>query len=222
MVSTEHRSSHMVAWAIPVHTGHAPARLEAYVLSKPTILTLALCIKNSGDGCAMGRIPQEILLIITYWLREDLFGRESWDKRSLYSKWNGLQNCLEDQCCPSDHWTMKECLQHLEQEECGPEEESLRAELLAENFIPNNYGPGFWVDTVFDCNSWCEYHRWEDSLDNVNTDGIVFSNFALLQLLGLRKGDLSSTRVKKFYKVGSQAEGQIKLLPETVLTAHRY
>ena len=202
----------MVAWAIPVHTGEALARLEAYVLSKPVISTLSLCILHSSTGRALGRVPPEIVLVIAEWLRVDLFGRDSWEKLSLYSKWNGLKLCLEDRCSPNNHWSAKEFREHWAEREPGTDmpsiEDCFGRNLDLEHFDPDNYGPDLFDDTGFDYNLWPESHRWQDSLEDESTDYTLFSSFELLHLLGLRTGGRSSGRVvEKYNQVGPPSRG---------------
>ena len=200
----------MVAWAIPVHTGHTLARLEAYVLAKPIITTLGLCVKYAAiDDRAMGKVPQETVSNIAHWLRQDLFGRDSWEKISLYTKWNGLKMCLEDECSPFDHWSANEIREKLEEFECesGMDWDQKPSTYLNPDTFHRNriYDPSIYSCTPFDPkDSWLDNHEWRDSLDGESEDKLLLSRFQLLHLLGLRTGDRHSESVEKYNKVGPQ------------------
>ena len=97
-----HRSSHLVAWAIPLDPVHAIARLEAYFHTKPIICTLAICVRKFS-GRSMGKLPAEIILLIADILREDIASVNTRKDMSLIAKWQCRLKCFYEQCSEEDH-----------------------------------------------------------------------------------------------------------------------
>ena len=90
----------VLAWAMPGSHIQLGPRLLAYAETAAAITTLRACVNNARSG-AIGRLPPEIMEIVTATVREQAF-------EPRYKAWRKAQRCVEDNCSPLDHFSKAE------------------------------------------------------------------------------------------------------------------
>lgn len=73
LLNMDERFDLLMAWAIPIDTKLAGARLEAYVESKAAIFTFKTCIQHPHSGQALAKLSTELVEIIASHLRQSIF-----------------------------------------------------------------------------------------------------------------------------------------------------
>ena len=146
----------------------------------------------------MRQLPQEMILLIGEYARDDLFSEGSREKLSLVTKWDGLERCLEEQCIPTDHLSQKEleeCWDDLKK--CYDCYDDYKCICSLESYFPDNHREKVSASTTDDHVSCLSLEEWESY--HRRRKGI--SRGKLPEILGLHSKDRSKGLMENLNKV---------------------